>query len=130
MLDILQGDGRAALVITALAANPVRDVRLAAVGAGDEAWARERVMRAALVSARPRRLLLWYGHENTSWLLLAYCLEPRDGDAVETPPARVDLVIVILRLHRFRARQKDLHRHLGRQDVLRVARQIEGPVLD
>src|ERR671913_2184482 len=69
-LDVLHGDHRAALVETALGTYPVRHVRPTAVGASDETRASDRVVRPALVSARPGRLLLGNGHENTSWLLL------------------------------------------------------------
>src|SRR5918995_3243666 len=57
-LDVLYGDYRAALVEAALRADPVRYVRLAAVGAGDQTRACDREVRPALVPARPRRLLL------------------------------------------------------------------------
>ena len=128
-LDVFYGDRGTALVVAALAAYPVRHVRLAAVGTGHEARASKGVVRPALVSARPRRLLLWNGHQSTSWLLLAYGLEPRDVEVVEAPPARVDLVRIVLGLHWFRARREDLHRDLGGEGTLGVARQVEGPVL-
>src|ERR687897_1827013 len=52
-LDVLYGDYRAALVEAALRADPVRYVRLSAVGAGHQTRACDRVVRPALVPARP-----------------------------------------------------------------------------
>src|SRR5215212_5119441 len=64
------------------------------------------------------------------YLLVASRSKPRGEEAVEPPPARVYLVAITLGLHGLRAGRENLHGDLVRQGAPRVARQIEGIVLD
>src|SRR5215208_1468376 len=64
------------------------------------------------------------------YLLVAIGSRSRGEEAVEAPPARVYLVVITVGVYRLGARGEHLHRHLVRQRTLRIARQIQGPVLD